>query len=66
MILTAVHAVHAAYLCLLPGAGSSPGHMEKSWSPKAVILLETTSSVVWLGLGEPFPRRLAALSTTRS
>lgn len=47
------------YLHILPGAESSLGHMEKCWW---VILLQTTCSTSWLGLEEPFPRHLAALS----
>lgn len=68
VLLAALHAVRATFLTLSPSPSSGrelPRPHGEIWSPHAVILLEITSSTVCLGLGELFPQRLAALSTTR-
>lgn len=67
--VAAPHAVRAAFPTLSPSPSQGrdlPGPHGEIWSPHAVALLEMTSSSVCLGLGELFPQRLAALSTTRS
>lgn len=67
--VAAPHAVRAAFPTLSPSPSwgrDLPGPHGEIRSPHAVALLEMTSSAVRLGLGELFPQRLAALSTTRS
>lgn len=69
MLLPAVHAAHATFPTLSPSPSwdrELPRLHGEIWSPHAVILLETTSSTACLGLGELFPQRSAALSSTRN